>query len=61
MTEREQLVKDVREHLAQLPEGASPINSESVATELAKHYSAEFEVIRAIVIIEAHAAGLSSF
>jgi hypothetical protein len=61
MNERERLVKEVRELLGKIPQGAGSIDTEVVATELAKHYSTEFEVIRAIVIIEAHAVGLSSF
>ena len=61
MNERERLINEVREHLTKVPAGAGSIDSDSVATHLAKHYSTEFEVIRAIVIIEAHAAGLSSF
>jgi hypothetical protein len=61
MTEQERLVKEVREFLGKIPEGAGSVNTTLVATEMAKHYSTEFEVIRAIVIIESHAAGLSSF
>jgi hypothetical protein len=61
MNERERLVKEVRELLGKIPQGAGSIDTAVVATELAKRYSTDFEVIRAIVIIEAHAAGLSSF
>jgi hypothetical protein len=61
MNEREQLVKEVRELLSKIPKGGGSVNTTLVVTELAERYSTPFEVIRAIVIIEAHAAGLSSF
>ena len=59
MSDRQRLIKEVREHLGKLPHGAGSIDTEAVAT--AKRYSITLEEIRAIVIIEAHAAGLSRF
>jgi hypothetical protein len=61
MSDRQRLIKEVREHLGKLPHGAGSIDTEAVANELAKRYSITFEEIRAIVIIEAHAAGLTRF
>ena len=61
MNDRQRLIEEVREYLGKIPQGEGLIDSESVAAELANRYSTEFEVIRAIVIIEAHASGLESF
>ena len=61
MDDRQRLIKDVREHLGRLPHGAGSIDADGLATDLAKRYSIAFEDIRAIVIIEAHAAGLTRF
>jgi hypothetical protein len=59
MNDQARLIKEVREHLSKLPTGTRSIDTESMANDLAKRYSMSFEEIRAIVIIEAHAAGMS--
>jgi hypothetical protein len=61
MTDREQLIEEIREHLKKVDKGAGSIDPMSVANELAIGYSIPVEEIRAIVIKEADAAGVSHF
>jgi hypothetical protein len=51
MNDRQRLIKEVREHVANLPRGAGSIDTEALAAQLAKRYSIAYEEIRAIVIM----------
>jgi hypothetical protein len=61
MSDRERLIKEVRGRLSKFPKGAGSIDPLTVANELAARYSIAIEEIRAIVIKEADAAGVSHF
>ena len=43
MNDRQRLIKEVREHLANLPQGAGLVDTEAVAAQLAKRYSIAYE------------------
>ncbi|SIO57958.1 hypothetical protein SAMN05443247_08721 [Bradyrhizobium erythrophlei] len=57
MTEQEQLIQDVRDHLSQIQKGAGSIDPMSVANKFGASYSIAVEEICALVIKEADAAG----
>jgi hypothetical protein len=61
MTDREQLIIEIREQLSRIPKGTGSIDSISVANKLGESYSIPLEEIRALVIKEADAAGISHF
>ncbi|WP_316174723.1 MULTISPECIES: hypothetical protein [unclassified Bradyrhizobium] len=58
MTDREQLIEEIRKQLKALKEGVGSPDSLAMAHKLAKSYSFPVQEIRAIVRKEAEAAGV---
>jgi hypothetical protein len=61
MTDREQLIVEIREQLSRIPKGTGSIDSMAVAHKLGESYSIPLEQIRGLVIKEAETAGISHF